>query len=264
MTAAVAPAPISIAGKLRLAVRLAAMIALLLASVPAYYLWRILRLRNPWPRWFLGGIAWIAGVQVTVSGRRASGRALLLSNHVSWLDVPALAGTSGAAFVAHSGLAAFPLLKWLCEMNDTVFVARHDRTSVADQVAQVRAAIAETDALAVFPEGTTGDGTGLLPFKSSLLSALEPLPEGVAVQPVLLDYGAGAEGIAWVGNEHGLDNFKRILARAARIRLTVRFLPPLSDAALTDRKTMAAAARAALLEALSPSGERCEGLARSA
>ena len=250
MTAAVAPA-ISIAGKLRLVARLAAMLALLLASVPAYHLWRLLRLRNPWPRWFLGGIAWISGVQTTIAGQRARGRAFLLSNHVSWLDVPALAGASGAAFVAHSGLAAFPLLKWLCEMNDTVFVARHDRTSVAEQVAQVRAAIAETDALAVFPEGTTGDGAGLLPFKSSLLSALEPLPEGVAVQPVLLDYGADAEAIAWVGDEHGLDNFKRILARAAPIRLTVRFLPPLADPALADRKTMAAAARAALLGARS-------------
>ena len=247
MISAVARAPLSTAGKLRFAVRLAAMLALLLLSVPAYYLWRILRLRNPWPRWFLGGIAWIAGVQTTIAGRRARGRAFLLSNHVSWLDVPALARASGAAFVAHDGLAAFPLLKWLCEMHDTVFVARHNRTSVARQVAQVRAAIAECEALAVFPEGTTSHGTGLLPFKSSLLSALEPLPEAVAVQPVLLDYGADAEAIAWVGEEHGLDNFKRILARAAPIRLTVRFLPPLTHAALTDRKTMAAAARAALL-----------------
>ncbi|MCA1662193.1 MAG: 1-acyl-sn-glycerol-3-phosphate acyltransferase [Novosphingobium sp.] len=251
---AVAPAPISAVGKLRIAVRLSAMIALLLVSVPAYYMWRGLRLPNPWPRWFLGGIALLAGVETTIAGKRADGRAFFLSNHVSWLDVPALAGASGAAFVAHDGLAAFPVLKWLCEMNDTVFVARHDRASVAGQVAQVRAAIDETSALAVFAEGTTSDGTGLLPFKSSLLSALDPLPAGVAVQPVLLDYGAEAATIAWVGDEHGLDHFKRILARSAAIRLTVRFLPPLAGAALADRKAIAAAARAALLAALSPSG----------
>jgi 1-acyl-sn-glycerol-3-phosphate acyltransferase len=247
---AVSAAPLSLPGKLRFGVRVAAMIALLLFCVPAYYLWRILRLRNPWPRWFLGGIAVIAGVVTTVVGRRAPGRAFFVSNHVSWLDVPALAGASGAAFVAHDGLAAFPLLKWLCEMNDTVFVARHDRASVAGQVEQIRAAIAETDALAVFAEGTTSDGAGLLPFKSSLLSALDPVPAGVAVQPVLLDYGADATAIAWVGEEHGLDNFKRVLARSEPIRLTVRFLPPLTGEQLTDRKTMAAAARSALLEAL--------------
>ena len=244
------PAPISTLGKVRIAVRLAALIGLLLVCVPGYYAWRILRLANPWPRWFLGAVAMVAGVEVQTFGERVRGRAFFLTNHVSWLDVPALAGASGAAFVAHDGLAAYPVLKWLCEMNDTVFVARHDRASVAGQVALVRTAIAETSALAVFPEGTTSDGTGLLPFKSSLLSALDPVPDGVAVQPVLLDYGSEAADIAWVGEEHGLDNFKRILARGRPVRLTIRFLPPLTGDALRDRKTMAAAARAAMLAEL--------------
>ncbi|MDP3674247.1 MAG: lysophospholipid acyltransferase family protein [Novosphingobium sp.] len=251
MASAIAgPTPIPALGKLRIAVRLSAMIALLLVCVPGYYLWRVLRLPNPWPRLFLGGIAAIAGVDVQITGERVRRGAFFLSNHVSWLDVPALAGASGAAFVAHDGLAAYPVLKWLCEMNDTVFVARHDRASVAEQIAQVRTAIAETNALAVFPEGTTSDGTGLLPFKSSLLSALDPVPAGIAVQPVLLDYGVEAADIAWVGEEHGLDNFKRILARGRPLRLTVHFLVPLAGEALRDRKTMAAAAREAILEAL--------------
>ena len=249
-SAMVVPTPISALGKLRIAVRLTALVGLLLVCVPGYYLFRIVRLPNPWPRWFLGGVAMVSGVEVQTTGQRVRHGVFFISNHVSWLDVPALAGASGAAFVAHDGLAAFPVLKWLCEMNDTVFVARHDRASVADQVALVRAAIAETNALAVFPEGTTSDGTGLLPFKSSLLSALDPVPEGIAVQPVLLDYGAEAANIAWIGEEHGLDNFKRILARGRPLRLTVRFLPPLSGEALHDRKTMAAAARAAILAEL--------------
>ncbi len=251
MRAAIAePAPISALGKVRIAVRVAAMALLLVVCVPGYYLWRVLRLPNPWPRWFLGAIAVVAGADVQIAGTRVRRGVFFVSNHVSWLDVPALAGVSGAAFVAHDGLAAFPVLKWLCEMNDTVFIARHDRASIAGQVALVRAAIAETSALAVFPEGTTSDGTGLLAFKSSLLSALDPVPEGMAVQPVLLDYGAEAADIAWIGEEHGLDNFKRILARGRPLRLTIRFLVPLAGEALRDRKTMAAAARAAMLAEL--------------
>jgi 1-acyl-sn-glycerol-3-phosphate acyltransferase len=250
MPAATLSAPISIAGRVRIALRLTIMAGLLLVCVPGYYVFRFLHLPNPWPRWFLGGVAIVAGVEVRIAGEPVRSRAFFLTNHVSWIDVPALAGASGAAFVAHDGLAAFPVLKWLCEMNDTVFVARHDRGSVADQIEQVRAAIAETKALAVFPEGTTSDGTGLLPFKSSLLSALDPVPAGIAVQPVLLDYGAEATEIAWVGEEHGLDNFKRVLARGRRVRLIIRFLPPLVGEALRDRKTIAAAARGALLEAL--------------
>lgn len=241
---------ISPAGWLAVALRLAAMLGWLGLCIVFYYLWRIAWRPNPWPRIFLGGIAWIAGVDIAVAGIPARRGAVLLANHVSWIDIPAMAGTSGTAFVAHDGLAAVPVLRWLCRMNDTVFVARHDRTSVAAQVAQVRDAIRETGALAIFPEGTTDDGSYLHPFKSSLLSALDPLPPGIVVQPLWLDYGAEAADIAWVGEEPGLDNFLRILARWQPIGLTVHFLAPLAGDALANRKTMAAAARTAILEAM--------------
>jgi 1-acyl-sn-glycerol-3-phosphate acyltransferase len=237
-------------GWLRIAVRLLAMLATLLTCVPLYYLWRVARLPNPWPRFFLGTIGRIAGVRVTRRGVPARRGAFLLSNHVSWMDVPVLSGASGTAFVAHSGLASVGLLKWLCEMNDTVFVARHDRTSIAAQIAQVREAISETGALTIFPEGTTSDGTGLLPFKSSLLSALDPPPPGIVVQPILLDYGEQAPDIAWVGTEHGLDNFLKILARAHPIRVTVHFLAPFDPAQVGSRKAIAAQARLELADAL--------------
>lgn len=237
-------------GWLRIAVRLLAMLAALLTCVPLYYLWRVARLPNPWPRRFLGAIGRIAGVRVARRGSPARRGAFLLSNHVSWMDVPVLAGASGTAFVAHSGLASVGMLKWLCDMNDTVFVARHDRASVAAQVAQVRAAITETGALTIFPEGTTSDGTGLLPFKSSLLSALDPPPPGIVVQPVLIDYGPEAPGIAWVGDEHGLDNFLKILARARPIRVTVHFLSPFDPSQVGSRKAIAAAAQEQLARAL--------------
>lgn len=248
MTAAIVqPQRISAAGRARIIFRLLAMLVLLLACIPLFYAFRILRLHNPVPRVFLGGIAWLAGVELAYRGEKVHRGAFLLANHVSWIDIPALAWATGAAFVGHDGLAAMPVLKWLCAMNDTVFVARHDRASVARQVEDVRRALSDTGALAIFPEGTTSEGTGLLPFKSSLLSALEPLPDGIAVQPVLLDYGSEAANIAWVGEEHGLHNFLRILAQGRPVRLTLHFLPVLQGEQLTNRKTIAAAAREALL-----------------
>ena len=259
MPAALAPFPapgpaqrISAIGHLRVIVRVAAMVALLLACIPLYYLCRLTGRHNPFPRLFLGGVAWLAGIDVRVTGERAPSGALLIANHVSWIDIPAIAAATGSAFVGHDGLASVTLLRHLCAMNDTVFIARHDRTKVAEQVAQVRAAISEIGALTIFPEGTTSDGTDLLPFKSSLLSAVLPLPEGVAVVPVLLDYGTEAAQVAWVGEEPGLDNFRRILARARPVKLTVHFLPPLSGAALADRKAIAAAARTAIAGAMTP------------
>lgn len=226
------------------------MLGWLCLCIALYHVWLVARPRNPWPRIFLGGIASIAGVKVTLTGTPVRRGAFLLANHVSWIDVPAIAGACGSAFVAHDGLAEVPVLHWLCRLNDTVFVARHDRASVAEQVIQVREAIRDTGALTIFPEGTTSDGTGLLPFKSSLLSALDPLPPGIVVQPLWLDYGAEAPDIAWIGEEPGRDNFLRILARRKAIRLTVHFLAPLTGEALSNRKTIAAAAREAILAAM--------------
>lgn len=229
-------------------VRLVLMLVLLIGCAPLHLVWRAVGAGRWWPRVFLAGVGSIAGLDVRIEGRRVKG-ALLLANHVSWLDIPALSHASGTAFVAHDGLTAFPLLKWLCEMNDTVFIARHRRGSVAEQVEQIRAAMAETGCLTLFPEGTTSDGTGVATFKSSLLSALDPLPAGLAVQPVVLAYRDVPE-VSWVGEEHGLDNFKRILARLKPIRLTIRFLPPLEGAELADRKAVAQAAQAAIARAL--------------
>jgi 1-acyl-sn-glycerol-3-phosphate acyltransferase len=189
----------------------------------------------------------IAGLKVRTEGTPRTG-ALFLANHESWLDILALAGVSRAIFVAHSGLTVHGGLKWLCDQNHTVFIARDRRGSVANQVEQVRAALGERP-LTIFPEGTTNDGTALLPFRSSLLAAVEPLAGQLPIQPVALDYGDMPD-VAWFGDEPGMANVRKILARPGGVELTIRFLEPLSGDALTNRKTMTAAAQAANDEAL--------------
>ncbi|WP_271078311.1 lysophospholipid acyltransferase family protein [Aurantiacibacter sp. MUD61] len=231
-----------------MALRLLLMLVLLLICVPLHYLWKLLGLDRMWPRVFLTGVGHAAGIDLKRRGKRVPG-ALLLANHVSWMDILALSHAANSAYVAHDGLAQFGLLKWLCEMNETIFVARHRRTSVGEQTDAIRAALDHGGTLTLFPEGTTSDGTDLLPFKSSLLGALEPLPEGATVQPVLLAY-EDVPQVSWVGDEPGLDNFKRILARVKPVRLTVHFLPPLSGDELTNRKTMTAAAQKAIAGAM--------------
>ena len=215
--------------------------------VPTHVVVTLMARREIMPPLFLAVMGRAAGLRVRIEGTPRKG-ALLLANHLSWLDILALAGTSRAIFVAHSGLTAHGALKWLCEQNDTVFITRHQRGSVSEQVEQVRAALGDRPVV-IFPEGTTDDGTALLPFKSSLLSAVEPLAHAVPIQPVALDYRDAAE-IAWFGNEPGMANVNRILSRPGRVELTIRFLEPLSGEALANRKTMTAAAQAAIAAAL--------------
>lgn len=216
----------------------------MVTCVPLYYLCLPFTAANPAPRLFLRLVAAVVGLRLKTTGEHPAPSAFFLANHVSWLDIPAIAGVTGSAFVAHDGLASIGPLRWLCAMNDTVFIARHDRRSVAAQVHQVREALHDTGALTIFPEGTTGDGTQLLPFKSSLLSAIDADTEHVPVQPVWLDYGPRVQDVAWVGSEPGLANAMKILARWRPIPLTIHFLPPLLGEERTDRKAIARAARA--------------------
>ncbi|BBC72333.1 1-acyl-sn-glycerol-3-phosphate acyltransferase [Altererythrobacter sp. B11] len=225
--------------------------------VPFQLLLTACGLRRAIPPHFLGVVGWLCGLRIRCIGRPAHGKLLLLANHVSWLDILALAGVSRSAFVAHGGLAGHRLLKWLCDQNDTLFIARERRGTIAGQVAQLRAALARRR-MTVFPEGTTGDGRGLLPFKSALLSSVERAGDDLddlTVQPVALVY-EDAEGIAWLGDEPGADNVRRILCRTRPVRLTIRFLDPLAHEALHSRKAMAEAARAAIAAALPPAPPR--------
>lgn len=228
--------------------RAGAMLAWTAIAVPIHLV--VLLSGRPWavPPIYLAVLGRIAGLRLTVQGTPRP-NALLLSNHLSWLDIPALAAASRSAFVAHSGLAGQPVLKWLCEQNGTVFIARERRGTVAGQAEQLRQALTCERPLTVFLEGTCGDGRELLPFKSALLSAVDPLPTGIPVQPVALLYDEAPE-IAWAGTEPGLSNAARILARTRPVRLMVRLLDPLTGPALADRKAMAAATREAIAGAL--------------
>ncbi|MDG2003666.1 MAG: lysophospholipid acyltransferase family protein [Novosphingobium sp.] len=222
---------------------------LLPALLPLHFVWRIFTKHSPWPRIFLKSVSWFVGLKIEIRGSRVKRGAFLIANHVSWLDVPALGGITGSAFVGHDGLTSHPVMHWLCKLNDTVLIARHRRASVASQVEQVRQALRDTGALTVFAEGTTSDGTQIPPFKSSLLSALTPVPDGISVQPVWLDYGPRSKDVAWVGEEAGVANFLKLTARGDPIELVVHFLPVLSGDALSDRKTITAAARDGILAA---------------
>jgi 1-acyl-sn-glycerol-3-phosphate acyltransferase len=248
--AAGTPPPIDALGRLRITIRAAGLLLSLLLTVPLHYLWRLLRLSSPWPRIFLGWAARLAGARVSRVGVPLRRDVFFISNHLSWIDILASAGQSGTAFVAKEEIRAAPVVGWLSTLNRTVFVKRENRLGVAEQINELRDALAENWSVTVFPEGTTTDGQSLLPFKTSMLRVLEPPPSGVLVQPVLLDYGAVAEEIGWIGEESGVNNAKRLLARKGSFPLRVHFLDPFLPADFPGRKAIGAESRRRIEEAL--------------
>lgn len=227
--------------------------AALAACVPLHYLWRLAGRRSPWPRRFLGAVARAAGMRVRVAGAPLRRDVLFVANHLSWLDILVLAGASGTAFVAKAEVAEVPVVGWLAKLNATVFVARSERRGVRGQADALRAALGTGQPVAMFPEGTTDGGPAVLPFRASLLASLFPPLPGVKVQPVAIDYGAAGHDLAWIGGEGGLANAVRVLKRRGTVPVTLQFLAPV-DPSCSDRKSLAAAARQEIVEALGPSG----------
>jgi len=180
---------------------------------------------------------------------------LLVCNHTSWLDILVLAGATGCAFVSKAELG-HPLIHWMADQNQTLYVRRDHRRGASHQAEAIARKLRDPQPLALFPEGTTGPGTHLLPFRSTLLSAVTPLPKGVIVRPIAIDYGEAAPEIGWY-EEPGKDNVLRILGGTRPIPVIVRILNPLPP--MDDRKALAHAAREAIVEAL-PSSRRAAHL----
>lgn len=236
--------------KWRVILRLLGIAGALLACLCGHYAWKLLGISSPWPRIYLGWLGRIAGLRVTCVGKPIKSHVLLLANHVSWLDIMLLAGSSGCAFISKKEVADWPIVGWLAGLNRTIFIDRTGRAAVHGQAEALRAALASQQPVALFPEGTTEGGIDVLPFRASLLAALFPAIPGVKVQPVAIDYHAIAHDIAWVGNERAGANALRILGRRGRIPVTLHFLDPIDPATMAGRKELAAAARAEIVTAM--------------
>ncbi|HEY0626470.1 MAG TPA: lysophospholipid acyltransferase family protein [Allosphingosinicella sp.] len=238
---------------MRLALRTLLIVAGLIACLPLHYLWKLLGRKSPWPRRFLYWVGRAAGMRARVEGQPLRSRVLFLSNHLSWLDIMLIASASGAAFVSKEEVARWPVIGWLASLNDTIFVARTQRGAVRDQADALRNALARGQPVALFPEGTTEGGVEILPFRASLLASLFPPLPDVKVQPVAIDYGAAGHDIAWVGKEGAAANAKRVLSRKGTTAVRIRFLKPVDPHSYPDRKALAEAARAEIVQALSAS-----------
>jgi lyso-ornithine lipid O-acyltransferase len=230
---------------LRAAWRLLALLGLLAVFLPLHLLARR-RGISPVPQRFLSRAAQVLGLDVRMIGAPQLQDVFYVGNHVSWMDIFALGGATGCAFISKDGIDKTPVVGWLARQNNTVFVSREQRGAVHGQIAAVRQAVATHQPIALFPEGTTGDGVTLLPFKPALFAVLLPPPRAIRIQPVHFDYGKDRAFMGWVGGESGLANALRIVGAPGRRTLTLNFLPAFDPGDHPDRKILAARTRADL------------------
>ena len=206
----------------------------------------------------------LLGLRVRVIGVRpaavAGGRAVLfVSNHSSWLDILVLGGRLEACFVSKHEIGQWPVISMVARLGRTVFV-RRTRTTTARERDDMRLRLQQGDSLILFPEGTTSDGSRVMPFRSAFLSVAElaVTPDGLPplVQPVSLVYDrlaylpagrAQRPLFAWYGDMDFGSHFWR-LAQHRGLRASVLLHAPLDPRQFADRKALTQAAFAAVAD----------------
>nr|WP_210308539.1 lysophospholipid acyltransferase family protein [Prosthecomicrobium pneumaticum] len=206
------------------------------------------------PHWWHRVAARLVGLRVRVEGVPArGGPVLLLSNHVSWLDIVTLSAVMPVSFVAKAEVNGWPVVKWLARLQRTVFVDRTRRSAAGDSAGRIAERLHRGEAIVLFPEGTTGDGYEVLPFRSALVGAArDAAADGAAitVQPVAVVY-RGFHGlpmsraemprVAWYGGMDLASHLGRLVGDGGADAV-VAFGRPVAFGAGADRKRIAAEA----------------------
>jgi 1-acyl-sn-glycerol-3-phosphate acyltransferase len=193
------------------------------------------------------------GLRVRVHGRPATVRPqLVVSNHVSWMDIPALGSMRPTAFIAKKEVGAGPLVRALLALQGVALVDRGRRTGIPAVNADIARRMRAGAAVILFAEATTGDANRLLRFRSAHFeSARGALGAGDAghaiVQPIFIVYSRRAglplgrserPIVAWYGDMRFLDHVRRLL-RAGRIDCDIYCGAPIPFFRNSDRKEVA-------------------------
>ena len=221
----------------------------------AIAVWRLERLgaaeKETLVQWWAAKTLRLMGLRLQVEGEVPAGPLLIVANHVSWLDIMALhAICPRARFVSKADVRSWPVLSKLFDAAGTLFLERERKRDALRVVHLMAEALRDGQVVAVFPEGTTSDGRGLLPFHANLLQAA--IAARVSVQPVALRYADSTERISRVVEYIGETTLFQSLWRVAcgdGVTVHVRLLPVASTANI-ERRPLAGALQAAVASAL--------------
>lgn len=201
--------------------------------------------------WWSAKMLRVLGLQLQVDGTFKPGAKLIVANHVSWLDIIAVhALCPEARFVSKADVQHWPLVGRLVAAGGTLYLERERRRDALRVVHLMAEVMTQGGTVAVFPEGTTGDGHSLLPFHANLLQAA--IATATAVQPVALRYSDARDAVSpaaqWLGDTTLAGSVWK-LARAQGLVVRLRVLPPTASAH-ADRRALSAHVREQIEQAL--------------
>ena len=202
-------------------------------------------------RFYWAVVSRLLGMHVRLVGNAATapgGRPVLfVANHTSWVDIPVLGGRLDASFVSKGEVARWPFVGTVARLGRTVFVSRQ-RGATGRERDAMRERLQAGDSLILFPEGTSSDGSRVLPFRTSFFAIAEG-PDPPLIQPVSVGYdrlaglptGRSSRPLfAWYGDMDMATHFWR-LGQQSGLRATVVLHAPIDPARFSNRKALSQA-----------------------
>ena len=257
LASAVVPAPLApdALAPLRRFLRVTALVLLILVMfVPVWipFLLRQERLRAKLVQWFYWCVCRILGLHVLVHGTFSRTKPLLvISNHISYLDIFAIGGLMPVAFTPKIEISRWPVIGYFSRMAGCVFIDRRPR-AVDEHRAALDAHLATGARMVLFPEGTTGDGADVLPFRSAFFRMVEwehaRSGNRLTIQPLAIIYThlddqvitAGMRPqVAWIADADFAPHWFALMGHR-RIDLVIDLLPAFQPEVTEDRKVLAA------------------------
>ena len=190
----------------------------------------------------------IIGIRVEIEGDVPK-LGLVVSNHISWTDIPVLSATCSLTFIAKREVSQWPFFGWLAKLQNCEFVNRQSRQSTKLSIARLKHRLAKGETLVLFPEGTSGTGRRLLPFKSAYFGAVENTDISIILATIYYTAQQGLPltqrqwaNVSWTGDQSLLPNLWFMLCHSP---LTVKVIfQPFPK--FEDRKNTARAAEEAI------------------
>jgi 1-acyl-sn-glycerol-3-phosphate acyltransferase len=198
------------------------------------------------PRFFHRTMCRLLRVEVRFHGSLAPATPLLIvSNHVSWLDILSLSTREPVSFLAKREVRSWPVFGTFAKLQQSIFVARDKTAKLPEVNAEIAARLRAGDRIVLFAESTTSDGTGLLRFRAAHFGAakafLSASPEAhcLTIQPVAVSYRAldGRTELAWYGDAQLLPHLWNVI-RGGPYVCDVRVADPILFGRSTDRKAV--------------------------
>ncbi len=169
----------------------------------------------------------IVKLQIAKEGELPELGTLLVSNHVSWLDIIVIGQYLPAYFVAKSDISSWPVIGYLARQGGTIFICRGDKQQIKITAEKMVWLLKQNNNIIAFPEGTTTNGDEVLNFHSSLFQPA--LLTKTAVQPVAVQYqGEAKEHAPFVGDDGFVPHLIRILS-LEKIEVNLSFLPVITS-----------------------------------